>query len=216
MWKTMSRPMKSASASGPIGWLAPFCIAASISAIDAEAALEARDRVDHVGHEQAVHDEAGRVRRPPPASCRASSRRPRRRSTTSCAVRSVGRDLDQLHGVHGVEEVQADEAVRTLRVAAASSATVSVEVLVAKIAALLARPRRGGRSARASPAAPRRSTRSPGRRRRGRGAASTSARRSSSAPWSAAVSLPLLDVLLELLLDLAALGVERPPGWPWP
>ena len=37
MWKTMSSPMKSASASGPIGWLAPFCMAASMSAIEPSA-----------------------------------------------------------------------------------------------------------------------------------------------------------------------------------
>ena len=134
MWKTMSRPMKSASASGPIGWLAPFCIAASMSAIDAEAALEARDRVDHVGHQQAVHDVAGRVARPRPAvlpSCFAKRDARRRPSRARCAA--PGATSTSFMAWTGLKKCRPTKRSGRL-VAAASSATVSVEVLVAKIA----------------------------------------------------------------------------------
>src|SRR5207244_4038949 len=76
----------------------------------AEAALEAADRVHHVGDEEAVHDVAGRVgdhdRRlaEPPGERDAALHRLRRRP-------QARRHLDQLHGVHRVEEVEADEAL---------------------------------------------------------------------------------------------------------
>src|SRR5438552_3287194 len=76
----------------------------------AEAALEAADRVHHVGDEEAVHDVAGRIgdhdRRlaEPPGERDAALHRLRRRP-------QARRHLDQLHGVHRIEEVEADEAL---------------------------------------------------------------------------------------------------------
>src|SRR5216117_3604905 len=76
----------------------------------AETALEAADRVDHVGDEEAVHDVTGRVGdhdgrlAEPLGEGDAGLHRVRRRL-------QARRHLDQLHGVHRVEEVEADEAL---------------------------------------------------------------------------------------------------------
>ena len=54
----VSRPTKSASVNGPIGWLAPAFIPVSMSSIEPDALLVGADRVEHVGDQQPVDDEA--------------------------------------------------------------------------------------------------------------------------------------------------------------
>jgi len=58
---TVSSPMKSPSSSGPIGWLAPRCMAVSMASTGADAFVEGVDRlVDH-RHQDTVDDEGGEV-----------------------------------------------------------------------------------------------------------------------------------------------------------
>ena len=59
----VSRPTKSSSSNGPIGWLAPPFIAASICSIEPNALLVGADRVEQVRDQQPVDDEARLVLR---------------------------------------------------------------------------------------------------------------------------------------------------------
>ena len=132
--RQVSRPMKSASCSGPIGWWAPSRMALSIAVDRADALMERVDRlVDH-RQQDAVDDEAGEILRE------------HRRVLPSCATKPcaaakvvvVGGDaadqLDQLHDRNRVHEVDADEALRPVGGEAASRVIEIDEVLVASIA----------------------------------------------------------------------------------
>ena len=72
--RQVSRPIRSASASGPIGWFMPSFITVSIASGVADAFHQAVDRlVDH-RHQDAVRHEARDSRSLPPASCPAPAR----------------------------------------------------------------------------------------------------------------------------------------------
>ena len=214
MWNTMSSPMKSARASGPIGWLAPFIIAVSMSPIEPSAALEAADRVDDVGHEESVHDVAGRV---PHHDRGLAELLGERDAGVDRLLRGAqrGRDLDQLHGVHGVEEVQPDETFRPpgrrrrsrrrsawrcwSRRSRSSFTTSSRRAEVVALHGQLLDDRLDHEV-------------DVGEVVEVGGPAEALEQRAVVGGGE----LALLDVLLELLLDLAALGVERSRAWPWP
>ena len=99
--------------SGSDGVQRPVAGDRAVDVLDAgESLLEAADGVQHVGHEQAVHDEARRVLR----LDRLLAERLREvvRSAEHLLVdRNGAHDLDQLHDRHGIEEVQPDESIGT-------------------------------------------------------------------------------------------------------
>ena len=140
MSRQTSRPIRSASASGPIGWFIPSFITSSIASALPDPLVEAEDRlVDH-RHQHPVGDEARRVvhlhRRL--AHRRATPRRRRRRS--SWLGGQAADDLDQLHQRHRVHEVHADHLVRAARWPAASLVIEIELVLVARIVCRRADP----------------------------------------------------------------------------
>ena len=110
----VSRPTKSSSVNGPIGWLAPPFIAASICSIEPDALLARADRVEQVRDQQAVDDEARLVARVRPWSCRASRRTRSRARAASVAGRDRPHHLEQRHHLGRIEEVKAEEALRAL------------------------------------------------------------------------------------------------------
>ena len=113
--RQMSRPIRSASASGPIGWFMPSFITVSIASLVGHAFHEREDRlVDH-RHEDAVGDEARVVVRPRPASCPSALGQVLGQRVRRVAGREAADDLDQLHDRHRVHEVHADHAVGALR-----------------------------------------------------------------------------------------------------
>ena len=61
MASTVSRPMRSLSSSGPIGWLRPSFAPVSMSSGRADALLQREARLAEHRDEDAVHEEAGRV-----------------------------------------------------------------------------------------------------------------------------------------------------------
>ena len=68
-WQTSS-PMKSASSSGPIGWLSPIFAPVSMSSARADALLEGPHRLGEERHQHPVDDEARPVGRDDDAACR--------------------------------------------------------------------------------------------------------------------------------------------------
>jgi hypothetical protein len=132
MSRQMSRPMKSARVSGPIGWAMPSFMTLSMASRSATPFHQAVDRlVDH-GHQHAVADEAGVVLhrdRVLPSSCAGLRHELERGRAGGLAAD----DLDQLHHRHRVHEVHADDAVGA-RVVAAIFVTEMLLVFVASTA----------------------------------------------------------------------------------
>ena len=107
----VSRPIRSASASGPIGWLKPSFAIVSIASGLGDALHQRVGGLVDERHQDPVGDEAGEVARLGGHPCRARAAS----STIAAAVSSEvcdGADhLDELHQRHRVEEVHADDAV---------------------------------------------------------------------------------------------------------
>ena len=130
----VSRPIRSASVSGPIGWFMPSFITVSIDVAVAHALHQAVDRlVDH-RHQDPVGDEAGvvvrlgdRLAHPLCGGRRTLGRR-------LVAGLEAADHLDQRHQRHRVHEVHADHAAAG-RVVTAASRVIGIElVLEARIA----------------------------------------------------------------------------------
>ena len=106
----VSRPMRSASASGPMGWLKPSFAIVSIASGSATPSGERVHGLVDERHEDAVGDEAREVVRL--GRCLAELSR-QVGDGGGGLVRRLRRadDLDERHDGHGVEEVHADHAV---------------------------------------------------------------------------------------------------------
>ena len=109
MCRQTSRPMKSASASGPMGWFRPS-LSAGVDVLGCrQALLVGAHRFAEEGHEDAVDDEA----RPVAADddLLAQLGRDRAHARLGRVIRLGATDqLDERHDRHRAEEVHADEA----------------------------------------------------------------------------------------------------------
>ena len=128
----VSRPIRSASASGPIGWAKPSFAIVSIASGLGDAVVERPDRLVDERHQDAVRDEAGEVvrlgRRLAELAREPRSPRPSRRRS------AAAHDLDELQHRHRVEEVHADHAVGPRRSRPRASVIGIEDVLDARIA----------------------------------------------------------------------------------
>ncbi len=109
----VSRPMRSMSANGPIGWLSPRLMATSMSSTERDPLVQREAGLVEHRHQDAVDDEAGDVARDDGGLAQPLGERARR------LVGRVRRwqaadDLDQLHERRRVHEVHADHAIGAL------------------------------------------------------------------------------------------------------
>ena len=202
-----SRPIRSASASGPIGWAKPSLAIVSIAS--ASATLLERVHLVDEGHQDAVRDEPGDVvglggrlaellgdgRRSPPR--------------VSSDVAAPGM-IDEGHDRDRVEEVHPDHPVRT--VVAAASVPIGIEEVFEESAR--GSRRRCGRAP-LSPVHPRprpRSSGRPRRARRGRDAASTIGLRATLLGEPGQAALHRLEPPLEVPPTESCSDTRRPGG----
>ena len=109
--RQVSSPIRSASASGPIGWFIPSFMTVSIASRVADALYQAVDRlVDH-RHQHAVGDEARIVVRLARVLPSRSAAAAHGRGGLVAGLQAADH-LDQLHQRHRVHEVHADDLLR--------------------------------------------------------------------------------------------------------
>ena len=133
----VSRPIRSASASGPIGWLRPSLIAGVDVLGRAEALVQREAGLVEQRDQHAVDDEAGDVARRDRRLAEPLGERARR-LVGRVAGRQAADDLDQLHQRHRVHEVHADHAIRAASTAPPSLVIEIDDVFDARIDAAAA------------------------------------------------------------------------------
>ena len=106
-----SRPTRSSSASGPIGWPAPSRMHVSMPVGSMPGLFEQPHGVEEVGEQQPVDDEPGHVGHLDGGLLERAAQRQRARAGLR-GGRGGKDQLDELHAGDGIEDVQPDEPLR--------------------------------------------------------------------------------------------------------